>query len=897
MTDELPQPAATHVPPDAPAGPSNAKLLGLAFALVAAVVVAGSPELDAPWLPGDEYIFIADNPDVNPGAAPCGKGDPLGARLARICTTVHDDLYQPIPILAYALEWHLTAGDVTSFRRTDVLLHALNALLLWWVLWLVLRRVTSPATLPRPLPEREGSHGAAPLVAWALALVWALHPVLITTYAGDMGRTHLLSATFALLSLGLHLLAVERRHILLFFGALLALLAAMASKAIPGWLLVALGLESWRLGWRGALKSPRVYLVAAVCVVFAILTMRTSQASGLAEDASKGLFGDPAARSALAVWIYFRDIVTPLWLAVWHLPDPRTGWGHPLVWAGAGLAAATVWHAVAAWRAADPRASALGWAWCWGLLLPVIGLVGAREAAAVDRYMYQPLMGVLLVVGAGAVRRMAQVGTPHASAGPADQSASRHASAPRWLLSAAVILAAAMLLTDLPHCAAARSALRRAKLVVDLNPGDPRALEALATAYDFAQSHPLPAVDREQLPPGVDPAAHFRRLWQATLKQAIACPNLPHFFPGPEDRGPFHRRLSYRLLRAGLPEESLAQAEAARELLPDEYTTWVRLAQAHRALGQFAQAAEAYARGEQLLPETPLTRAIHYADYGYLLMFELDRDVEACQRFAKSAELGFDLPPAKVGLAACEIRYREGAAGFQLVSEVLTDPRIRSNPTLAVQAGLVLAEYHLRSHHWNEAGMVYSALLRDEPTNYTALRGLTEVAVQADRLADAVRAWSAAAEREPDRREYRSFLVWCWTLADDPLASQQAEELLAEDSRNPLGCTSRALGELRAGNVAAAVQWVREAKRGTPIPRARELERLITAMQVLADRGRLPPEAAVVQAAAYLMLEGPNARTQAVRLLDSYEASAHDARALELLQALRREVSDASTTP
>ncbi len=886
MTDDLSQPPTT-----APVGPSHGKLLGLGLALAAAVIIAGSPELDAPWLPGDEYIFIADNPDVNPAAAPGGKGDPLGTRLARICSTVHDDLYQPLPILTYALEWHLTGGDATSFRRTDVLLHAVNALLLWWVLWLVLRRAASPATRPQPSAGTEGSHA---VLAWALALLWALHPVLITTYASDMGRTHLLSATFALLSLGLHTLALERRRVAFFVGALLALLAAMLSKAVPGWLLVVLALEAWRRGWRGALKSPRVYLVVVVCVAFAVLTLRTSRASGSVEDASKGLFGDPLARSALAVWIYFQCIVTPLWLTVWHLPDPRTGWGHPLVWVGVGLAGATVWHAVAAWRYAGCRASALGWAWCWGLLLPVIGLVGAREAAAVDRYVYQPLMGVLLVVGVGVARRLALVRTPHASAGSGELPLAWRVRTKRWLLGVTVVLGTAMLLGDLPYCAAARSALRRAKRVVELHPGDPRALEALATAYDFAQGHPLPAVDREQLPPGTAQVAHFRGLWQTTLKQTIDCPNLAYFFPGPGDRGPFHRRLSYRLLRAGLPAASLAQAEAARELLPDEYTTWVRLAQAHRALGQLNQAAEAYARAEQLLPDMPLTRAIHYADYGYLLMFDLDRDAEACPRFAKSAELGYDLPPAKVGRAACEIRYHEGASGFQLVSEVLSDPRIRSNPTLAVQAGLVLAEYHLRSHHWNEAGMVYSALLRDEPTNYAALRGLTEVTLQVDRLADAVRAWSAAADQEPGRREFQSFLVWSLALADDPRANRAADELVAGDPANPLACAALALGQLRTGNAAEAVQWVRQLKRGPPIPRARELERLITAVQVLADRRRLPSDAALVQAAAFLTLGGPNGHAQATRLLDSYEASNPDTRSRELLTALRAELSDAA---
>ncbi len=239
-------PAAPSIGADTIAAAGNPRpsrrLLGiLGLVLAAAVYVAGSPGLDSPWIQGDEFVFIVTNPDVNPAADPEHEPAPLGSRLAAIVTKVHDDLYQPIPILSYAVEWDLTGGEPLSFRRTDLLLHVLNVLLLWWVL----------ATLLAP----DGRAGSAPtsVVAWALALLWALHPMLVTTYAADMGRTHLLSATFSLLALRLYVYTLTPGKSACFIGVVAALLAAMLCKPVIGWVLLAFVLEA---AHRATVRTP-----------------------------------------------------------------------------------------------------------------------------------------------------------------------------------------------------------------------------------------------------------------------------------------------------------------------------------------------------------------------------------------------------------------------------------------------------------------------------------------------------------------------------------------------------------------------------------------------------------------------------------------------------------------
>ena len=846
------------------------RTIALGIALLVAVFVAGSPGLDSPWIQGDEYIFIAANPDVNPQVpgVPADRG--LGARLAAIATKVHDDLYQPVPILTYAIEWSLTGGSPLSFRRTDLLIHALNALLLWWVLARVLVQVAGG----RAAPVTD--------IAWLLALLWALHPMLVTTYAADMGRTHLLSATFSLLALGFYVRSLKPGQAAYFFAALAALILAMLSKPVPGWVLVALVLEAARRGWLRALVAPQVWAVGIVCVGFALATLWTSQEAGMLEDTSKGLFGGPITRSGLALWIYARNAVAPLWLAFWYPPDPRTGWGYPLVWAGLALAAASVLLAVWAWRQAATRAVTLGWAWCWALLLPVLGLVAARELAAGDRYFYQPLMGVMLIVGVVIVRWTAR---------------SSPGVVMRVLWPVAIILALAMLLWDLPQARLARSTIGRAARLVELNPSDPRALEALAQAYDFARNHELPASERAALPSGTDQFEHFNALVVETFTRAATVPDLASWFPGPDDEAPFHRRLAFRFQMAGAPEQALAQAEEAKKLRPDDYMTWTRLAHAYQALGRLDEAEAAYLEAESRLPDRPETQAVHLTDYANLLMFDLERDAEACPRFAAALQTGFAPPAARLGMALCMIRDRSGtwgtgAQGYQLVSEYLAaDPG-------NVRAGLVLAEYHLRSHHWEQAWRVYDAILRDQPTNYTALRGYHEVCQQMKRPLDAALAWADAAQLAPASREYRSYLVWAVALAGKESARERAEALLKTDIDNPLACFALALEALRAHDPQAAVAYVDRARNGTPVPKAREFERAAAAFRLLVSRDELPAEASLVEAALYLDGPAPDGMSARVgELLDTYLAQHPDSPHLDLAESLRARLSDVKAGP
>ncbi len=850
-------------PPAARAGRGRALIGGVA--LVAAALLVGCPALNSPWLVGDEYIFIVDNPDVNPAAGPL-PAPPLLDRVARLFASVQEDLYQPIPLATYALEWAFRGPDAAGFRRTDLVLHAGNALMVWLVL----------ATLLRPAGRRHDA--AASVAAWAGALLWAVHPALVTAYAADMGRTHLLCALFSLTALWLYVRALEH-HPAWFAGALAALTLAMLCKPVPGWVLPAVALEVARHGPRQAARSPRPYIVAVLCAGFAVLTVFTTRASGILEDASRGLFGDPVARSGLALWMYLRSVLVPVWLSFWYLPDPATHWGNPRIWGGLGFAALSVLHAFRAARRED-AATLVGWAWFWGLLLPVLGFIGAREAAATDRYLYQPLVGLVLVAAAALVPRLTRVAPPRRLLGVG---------------ATVAVLALALMLIASAQVRVARSPLLRAERLVELYPGDPRALEALAVAYDFARNHPLVPADAARVPTGESQLIYFNDRLCDALERAARVPDLAAYFPGPEDRAPFHRRLSYRALMAGLRDLALAQANAAVSLQPERYASWKRLAHALQALRRLDEAAAAYAAAEARLPDNPQTQAAHYTDFGLLLMFELERDDEACPRFARAVELGCAPRPAEIGLALCMIRdrrYGTGADGLHVLQRILAQEPGNW------QAGLALAEYHLRSHNWVDAARIYAALLRDHPVLYPALRGFQEACLQTRRYREAAVAWQDALLRLPESREFESFFVWCVALAGEPNAPDAADALLNRDPTNPLACFARALLAVRRNDLAAAVDWAAKARGGPPLSHAREYARAAAALRLLVERGELPRAAVLVEAQVVADgAFGPAERADVAARLRAWSASDGAQVLDDTVHGLLRRLAEEGVTP
>lgn len=198
--------------------------------------------------------------------------------------------YYPMVFTSYWVEHKVWGFDPTGYHAVNVLLHALNALLVYGVLLRLWRRVAFPA-----------------------ALLFALHPIQVETVAWITERKNLLGALFFFLAILAYLKFMDfgtRRH---YWIALLAFAAALLSKSVTVcFVLVPFFVPWWRgerIGLReGFLALPFVGLGLAAGVNTVVLEMYHVGAMGGRWDLS---FFEHVILAGKIIFFYLEKFLIP----------------------------------------------------------------------------------------------------------------------------------------------------------------------------------------------------------------------------------------------------------------------------------------------------------------------------------------------------------------------------------------------------------------------------------------------------------------------------------------------------------------------------------------------------------------------------------------------------------
>lgn len=354
--------------------------------VVAAVLLAASwlvygSTLHAPFLL-DDLPAISNNPAIRSMWPPWEPLFPPPAMLS----------FSRRPVANLTMAWNFALGDVAveGYRVFNLVLHAVNAWLLFLLLQLVLARMQPP------LPGRAATWAAA-----AAGLLWVVHPLATSAVHYLTQRPEMLVATGFLFMCYAQLRALEGCHTRLWLAmAALACLLGMGSKesmALAPVLAVLLDRCATRWTWREQLQRRWVYYAA----LFATLAWPLWRVMINADDVA----GPSDLESR---WRYFmtvsEGVVRHAWLTLWpqhlvfdygmQLTRSWTDvWWHLLIVAGAaGAVLAGLWkRSLAAWAGAA----------IFALLLPSWLVVVGGQPVAEHRF-YLPL-GLLVGLGTGAV--------------------------------------------------------------------------------------------------------------------------------------------------------------------------------------------------------------------------------------------------------------------------------------------------------------------------------------------------------------------------------------------------------------------------------------------------------------------------------------------------------------
>src|SRR5881409_291814 len=366
----------------------------LAPLLVALFTLAAFlPALQNQFVNWDDKDNFLDNPHY--------RG--LGWTHLRWMWTTHLGHYIPLTWMTLGLDYLLWGMKPVGYHLTNLLLHAANAV----VFFFVVRRLLTRA-LPSP---SERGHALAVAAGFA-ALVFAIHPLRVESVAWATERRDVLSGLFYLLTLLSYLRACERgargRRLYWLSVALFgcALLSKSMAVSLPVVLLI---LEVYplrrlggSLGWASA-SARRVYLEK---IPFVLLAAAASALALLAHLSSRAMVSvahlsalDRLAVSAYGLSFYLWKTVVPLNLSpLYMLPQTVNPAATPFIVSYGGVLAVT---AIAlALRRRWPGLPA-AWLAYVVVLLPVLGIAQSGPQIAADRYTYLAALGWAILAGAG----------------------------------------------------------------------------------------------------------------------------------------------------------------------------------------------------------------------------------------------------------------------------------------------------------------------------------------------------------------------------------------------------------------------------------------------------------------------------------------------------------------
>ena len=344
--------------------------------LVVAVFLAYQPAWHAGFI-WDDDVYVTQNPLLT---APDG--------LKRIWFSLNaPSQYFPLTYTTFRVERTFWGLNPAGYHGVNILLHAVNALLVWRLL----KRLSVPG-------------------GWLAAAIFALHPVQVESVAWITERKNVLSLFFYLLALLAWIEFVEKRpkpwwrfYFLSLIFYLLALFSKTTACTLPAALLLVLWLKEKPVGWfRLAQVIPFLVLGAGMGLV-TVWWERYHQGTQGAFF-SYGL-PERILIASHALWFYAGKLIWPANLTFSYSRWPINA-ADPLAygWLVAGAGACAVIYFARRFTGRGVEVAALFYVATLSPMLGFIMLYTFRYAFVADHYQYVASIGPIALAAAGMTR-------------------------------------------------------------------------------------------------------------------------------------------------------------------------------------------------------------------------------------------------------------------------------------------------------------------------------------------------------------------------------------------------------------------------------------------------------------------------------------------------------------
>jgi Flp pilus assembly protein TadD len=329
----------------------------------------------------DDFRLIVENPSI--------------LNLWDLKSVIVRDITRPLVNLSYAVDTTIWGRIPFAYHVTNVVLHALNVMLVFWVALLAAR------DRRRQRGEAAWTAGAPQVIGFASAAVFAVHPMMTEAVGYVTGRSEVLFSFFFLLGF-----LSGRRWMIgggrLWWGACVgSWIAAMLAKETAAMLPAALLAYDWfvlagdpaerRRRFRGLQLPMLAFALTAGVARIAVLQLIES-------PVGSGVDSRYALVQIETVWRYVVLLLVPRGQSIFHSVSLIESFVSLRALANIAALAAVV---ALAWRLRREN-GLVGFGLVWFLMLllpPAVLFALGRGEAMVERRAYLPSAGLFLIVG------------------------------------------------------------------------------------------------------------------------------------------------------------------------------------------------------------------------------------------------------------------------------------------------------------------------------------------------------------------------------------------------------------------------------------------------------------------------------------------------------------------
>ncbi len=586
--------------------------LFICVALVLVTVILYYPINNHPFANYDDPDYVTDNFHVKSGLH--------WSTVKWAFTTYAAANWHPLTWLSHAADVQFFQLDAGRHHDVSLLFHALNVVLLFWM-----------------LQAATGYVGRCAMVA----ALFALHPINVESVVWIAERKTLLSMMFFLLTLGAYRWYALKPRIGRYAGV--ALLYAMGLMCKPQVITLPFVLLLWdywplRRMFADGQKSPvpdvlprRTFVLLwekapllVLSAASAVVTIK-AQASGGATS-----WYPLSVRLGNALVSYVRYLGKAFWPMRLTLMYPHPGNSLP-AWQVAGSALLLIGVTGFVLAVRGHRYLPVGWFWFLGTLVPMIGIKQVGAQAMADRYAYLPFIGLFIMICWGTAEWFEQ----------------RHFSA-LWLAgpSVAILLALALLTHRQINYWSDHVTLW--SHAVEVTSGNWQAENNLGMAL-FRRGLMEEAIQHFRAAAAIDPSDPVSSMnigiyehTRGNVAEAIDYyKKTVSLARNPKLKAQAYNNLGYAYKDLGDDADARQNLQAAVATNPEYVGAWISLGLLSQKTGDLGLAIQSYSRALKIDP----------SDFGYLLLAKAleqsGRQQEAQAAIQQARSLSEDFPAAQ----------------------------------------------------------------------------------------------------------------------------------------------------------------------------------------------------------------------------------------------------------